>query len=793
MQKKKIKSPSLGGRIIAIYAGISFFLALIIASSVYISLRNFQLQAMTENHRTIASTMGGRIHQLMDSFPLLMTLVAKEYEDWSREDKADVRLKEIVIGNRYIERIEVINSEGQVLHSSQEGSQAKIASRTGEPFIDFFVDKDAPYWSKLFISPNTGEPTIQMVLHYHETYFAAYLNLEELSTTSNLYASDYNSRLSVILTDPYGIYLSAPDKKLVTERHVSPDIDTVQALVNGQIAHAQTVYYGKPAFLSAYRVEKPLWYVLVYQDRTDLMKAVWQPLSILIAAMLLLFVIGSFLYIRQIQSLWRIFNGYLLRMNDFVAGKRDLDKKEEPFAELEHINKNFRAMSEQIIQRETDLLHRASHDSLTGVYNRMQLMMDMDQQVDNNTPFSLIYLNIERFHLMNDTHGHAMGDRILTAVAQRLSQLTEKGTAYRIGGDEFAVMLDASDGAAYIQQIADAQNEPFFINGTELFVPFNGSLVNFPEDVDSRENVTKLSAIAIMMAKRAHCELKNILKAPFRFEAKKYMQIEHLLKDALHNNEFILHFQPQIDTVTGNVVGMETLTRWTSKTIGVVPPDLLFLVAEDSSMAHEITRWILVCACEEMLRLNRHFGSAIRISVNIPPSSFGQADFSQQVKRILQKTGLPPTQLELELTETAMVNSISVLHDQMLQLREIGVRIAVDDFGKGYSSLEYIGELPIDTLKVDKVFIRKFTQQPFYRSIMQFILRLGEELKLDIVAEGVETQDEFFTLQRMGKMLIQGYYHSYPLPVEKLQTFLETQKLEMEKKDIDTFVIGGSP
>ena len=422
------------------------------------------------------------------------------------------------------------------------------------------------------------------------------------------------------------------------------------------------------------------------------------------------------------------------------------------------------------------MAHSAHHDFLTGLPNRKFLNKRVNEAIASAArhmkKVSLIFLDLDGFKHINDSLGHPIGDRLLQCVAKRLvKNVRGSDLVSRQGGDEFVVLLsemEHSEGAAItLRRLLQAVAQPYSIDQHDLHVTACMGVSTYPDDGLDAETLIKNADTAMYQAKEKGRQSYEFFKPAMNVRAVERQSIEGNLRRALERQEFALHYQPKIDLGTGEISGAEALIRWTHPTLGTISPAQFIPIAEDSGLILPIGNWVLREACKQA-RIWIDAGLPLgTMGVNISAMEFGNENFLEGVFAILKDTGLVPTSLELELTESVLMKRPEVAASILEALRTKGVRVAVDDFGTGYSSLSYLQKFSIDALKIDQSFVRRITTAPGDTTIVTAVISMARNLKLRVVAEGVETLKELEFLQAHECDEAQGYYFSRPvLPVQ---------------------------
>jgi diguanylate cyclase (GGDEF)-like protein/PAS domain S-box-containing protein len=443
------------------------------------------------------------------------------------------------------------------------------------------------------------------------------------------------------------------------------------------------------------------------------------------------------------------------------------------------------------------MLHMAFHDDLTGLPNRHLLKDRLNQAIKtaqhHNRLVATLFLDIDNFKRVNDTLGHNAGDMLLKNVAERLQDFVRRSdtisrssnegsdpTIARLGGDEFTVLLSEintiQNAAQVAHRILDIIRHPFTIDNHEIFVTSSIGISVYPHDGIEAESLLKNADTAMYYAKDQGRNNFQFYAKHMNTTACERFEMENKLRKALDNQEFHLYYQPQLDIRSGNVVGVEALIRWIDAQNNVILPGRFISLAEDTGLIVPIGEWILNTAC----RQNRAWQDAgfapMYVSVNISSVQFRQPSFIRTVDEVLQDTGLNPQYLELELTESILMETTESAIQTLNELKSMGVRISIDDFGTGYSSLSYLKRFPIDTLKIDRSFVRDVTSDPDDKAIINAIIALARSLNLKVIAEGVETIQQLVCLHEQGSDGMQGYLFSPPLPKDSLTQLLKEGK-----------------
>lgn len=440
-------------------------------------------------------------------------------------------------------------------------------------------------------------------------------------------------------------------------------------------------------------------------------------------------------------------------------------------------------------------LHKLAYfDSLTGLPNRTQFLSYLKKSLDiakkKQKMAALLYIDLDDFKRINDTLGHSIGDKLLEIIAQRLagsvrdSDLIGSGAenhqTARLGGDEFTVLLSDIESEAVAESVAkrisNDLSHPVDLGSHQVMISPSIGIALSPSDGDNADTLMKNADLAMYFAKRKGPENYRFYQESMNSDALKNLTIETQLRYGLEKEEFSLVYQPQFDLNTGEMSGFEALLRWQNPELGVVPPMEFIPIAEESGLIYPIGEWVMRTACRQTKEWHDQGIVLPRIGVNASPKEFSHPDFLNRVKSILEETDLKPTFLQIEITETLLMENYEQTSKTLEELHQMGVQVAIDDFGKGYSSLNRLQSLSIDSLKIDRSFVRGINTGFKEESVLNAIIVMATGLNLGVIAEGVETQSQYHFLKAKLCNEAQGYMLSMPLTTDEAENFLKNKK-----------------
>ncbi|PWK16397.1 bifunctional diguanylate cyclase/phosphodiesterase [Tumebacillus permanentifrigoris] len=618
------------------------------------------------------------------------------------------------------------------------------------------------------------ERSVNLTLRISENKFLSTLFQKiELGGEGYVYIFDRNGRL-----------ISHPDKTRIGE-NISQN-EVVQSVTNNKTSGYRQVVNTRGVLMDASYAYVPEigWGVVaqvpdesVYEGFNAFRHNLW----ILCILIFIPLSVVTAIYARQIiKPIRQLYNA----VDQVARGNYEMDiETVSSSREIGLLTKRFNDMLHTIRDAREQIQYQAYHDPLTGLPNRMLAADRLGQMLAHaqrtRTQVAVLFLNLDRFKGINDSLGHSIGDRLLREVAERISGcVSESDTVSRIGGDEFLLMIPdvmhVQDVLNVVQEILQLLNIPFYLDSHELFLTASIGISFYPDDGDEITELIKNADIAMHRAKQQGRNTWQLHTTAMNQHAAERLLMENHLRKALERREFLVYYQPKIDLMTGDLVGMEALVRWNHSIWGLVSPAKFIPVAEDSGLIQPIGEWVLRTACDQTKRWQDAGLPPMRIAVNLSAHQVEQANLVETVQSILQETGLEPRYLELELTESILMQNTETVNMTLRRLRDMGISIAIDDFGTGYSSLSYLHRFPITCLKIDQSFVRRIEGNGDRTDgvIAKAVIALAHNLDLEVVAEGVEEKSQMQFLRDEGCSLAQGFLFSKPVPREEFEILL---------------------
>ncbi|MCE7984732.1 MAG: EAL domain-containing protein [Caldilinea sp. CFX5] len=537
------------------------------------------------------------------------------------------------------------------------------------------------------------------------------------------------------------------------------------------------------------------WLVVVVVSESDFMAQMnantRQTILLSVGALLITLIIGFFtsrLITQRVAALE-------VAAHQIAAGQLTEPVAPSGIRELDAVGHSFNSMATQLRDSFARLEFSATHDALTGLPNRAAFQRLLTETIERYrlpthaatiepapTHFAVLFLDLDYFKLLNDSLGHLAGDQVLVEIAGRLqSCVQDHGQVARFGGDEFVILLDPitepSEIEPIVQQILSTVRQPLTLEENTAFVSTSIGIVFSSHYATDADGILRNADTALYRAKANGKAVYEVFDDEMHREVRERLQLETDLRHALEQQQLAVYYQPIVDANTLTLVGVEALTRWRHPKLGMVPPSKFIPIAEETGLILPLGWWVLRTACQQMQQWRQQFADQnLVISVNLSTRQFLHPELLTQVQQILQETGLPPQALKLELTESLLISDRATMIARLLQLKALGVELSLDDFGTGYSSLSYLHHFPLDTLKIDRSFIQQILTDRQCRAVVESIVTMAHKLGMDVIAEGVETEDALSYLRDTACCeQIQGFLISAAVPPTEISQRLAKQ------------------
>lgn len=552
-------------------------------------------------------------------------------------------------------------------------------------------------------------------------------------------------------------------------------------------------FQGKNAHFQAIRLHDWLYAFVVYQEDELLAKSISLGWTVTVITFIAILIAITFMFVILKKQLITPIRKLSLAASEMGRGQVlvpiDIDSDDE----IGELATTFREMGKNLNHYHEQVRYVAYHDSLTGLPNRAMFKDYLNRATAEARrdlqELAILFLDLDNFKRINDTLGHQSGDKLLEAFADRLSKhLRETDVVShhsredasrviaRLAGDEFIILLPRTSGPGEAQKVAnrvlESLSDPFVISMQELYVSASIGIAMYPEDGETAGELLKNADIAMYHAKKLGRNNFQYYSSKLNEESAEKLRIEGKLRHALENNALELHYQPQINLTTGQISGVEALLRWEDPELGKVGPDVFIPIAEEYGLIVQISEWVINEACRQAQQWITAFKLPITMSINISAVHFNNQSLEVMIAAALKTTGLDPRCLELELTETSILQDLNQATETLDTFKSMGLKLALDDFGTGYSSLSYLMKLPFDRLKIDQSFIRNLKTETKGTAIVSAIISMSHSLSMSVIAEGVEQKEHMQILLQMHCDHIQGFYISRPLTAKKFEDFI---------------------
>lgn len=700
--------------------------------------------------------------------------------------------------------IRILTQDGREQLRSVLGKGTNATSNESQSgyFIEASNHSDITY-TTFFRNPDNDQPALltSKPLYRHNRHggvaqkeLYGYLMLTiDLGFLEKLATNNKTGKYSeVFFTDDNGTILIHPSAATVGEQLPAVLFIKARQHADGTTSIAGW-YQGKNRDFQSIRLHDRLYAIIVHHEDELLAKSAslgWTVtlitfIAILLATTLLFGTFRKFL-IKPVQKL-RMAAREIGRGN--VLTPIDIDSSDE----IGELATTFREMGESLHHHHEQVRYVAYHDSLTGLPNRLMFMDYLNRAATearrNLQGLAVLFLDIDNFKRINDTLGHQSGDTLLEMFADRLSkqlrgtdvishagEKTASRVLARLAGDEFIILLPRSRGGIDAQKVASrilkSLSEPFIIRSQELHVSTSIGIAMYPDDGITAGALLKHADIAMYHAKKLGRNNFQFYSKKLNEESAEKLKIENRLRHALENDTLELHFQPQMNLVTGQISGVEALLRWEDPELGKVSPAVFIPIAEEYGLIVEISKWVINQACRQAQQWLTTLNLPVTMSINISAVHFSGQNLESMIANALKSSGLNPRYLELELTETSILQDLNQATETLDTFKNMGVQLSLDDFGTGYSSLSYLMKLPFDKLKIDQSFILNLKTETKGTAIVAAIISMAHSLGMQVIAEGVEQREHMQTLLQMQCDHVQGYYISRPLPARKFEDFV---------------------
>lgn len=772
-KRKRLWLSIVEGNLIAIV-----FPIMLLGYFISLNIINYFYSDTIEKNSIIVNTFTNYMDKTLDE-PLE---ILKNIESMLKDNDGDyknITLEKIDASHHFFQRIEVINNKGKVVYATPLTPNTIGEDRVGQDFFKYVNKNNKVYWSQPSISIVTNQPTITLALSSEDKIIVGYLNLNRIRELSGDFIKDFGNKVTVSITDEHGIFISNKNPNLANERKLEPNFDEIKDMIAKNTNHTILNYSGNKFFVNASRIEATGWYVIVYEPSKEVRIVVKDLILLLIVLLILCLVISTILTFGRANKIVYAIKELNDQTKRIASGEYYDNIKKQSYNEFDELIDNFNFMAKEIRERDRKLKKIAYTDNLTGLPNRAFMFKELKRLMKENpnSYLGIIYFDMDNFKRINDTYGHPLGDELLYQFSKRLKKNISCDNIFvRLGGDEFILVVPDNRSKEKInlciKKLMESVAEPFECTGKLINITVSIGIGVYPENGSRISELIQCADMAMYAAKENGKNTYRFFDSKMKNKLQKEVNIEQALRKALLNNEFMLLFQPQVN-MSKQIRGFEALVRWNSKDIGNVSPLDFITIAEENGMIIEIGKWILKTSCEFIKIVNEKYKCDFIVSVNISPIELKDSNFFNTLTNIIDSTKIKPKWLEIEITENVMIDSLEEVLIKLKQIKELKIKISLDDFGTGFSSLSYLGKLPADTLKIDKGFIKDISSNMHNQKMVESIIAMSHKLGINVIAEGIEEETQFEILKKMNCDNIQGYYIKKPSSLKDISDFID--------------------
>lgn len=670
--------------------------------------------------------------------------------------------------------IEYLDSSGTVLACSPHDDARIGFTRSGEDWFRAMGADTQVLWSKTLHTDYSPVPSVTVVVRGTSHLAVAYLNLTALTQVVNHLNESMSNGMTVAVTDAYGIYIAHPDLDRVRRGDFDPHFDDIRARQNqpGTAAQRALRYNGESYLVSAHVIPGPGWHVITYAPHRLTIRTVLSMLPASLGILLVTLlgaVLPALLLLRRLRT---SFDELERQTTRIASGHFDQRVDAQSFDEFNRLADSFNAMTQALRARDRQLTDLAYTDSLTGLPNRAALADRLRNELQSTVPgerIALLFIDIDNFKSVNDSLGHVAGDHVLMEVGRRLTDmLPERCMAARMGGDEFLLLLRTTlsddELGQSVAAMVDRLGQPYHLSGHSIWLGASIGVALYPEVGDRFESLLQSADTAMYQAKaEGRKTFRFCTPGMLQAQIQRYDMARSLHDTVIHGGMRLV-FQPIVRIEDSSVSGFEALLRWELNGVSI-PPDQFIPIAEETGLIIQLGEWVLQESCLAHASWRKE-GFEGFVSVNVSPVQLRAVDFVSTVRDVLQRTGMRPECLSLEITESVLIDNPDDTIHLLEQLGQMGLHLSLDDFGTGYSSLNYLTRLPLDVVKIDRAFVTRSMEGGTGTVMLRNILRLAHELSLRTIAEGVETSLQVEYLRSHHCDEAQGWHYSKALSAE---------------------------
>ncbi|MBF4692693.1 bifunctional diguanylate cyclase/phosphodiesterase [Fusibacter ferrireducens] len=737
---------------------------------------NYMVKDIQKSNTTLSNFVISQTHTYFTKASDYLRLVGYMLTDdeIKNDQNTNKILSELLTKQNYFEAIEVLDENLTVQYIAPYNESYIGINLKNNPYFSNAIETETKSWSSTFNSVYTHNSTISHIQKLSDGKFIiGYLNLSNIREINELIN---DPSIGITILDDKGVYITDNDKALVSQRSYNPMFEEFKTNLNKNTTFLETLYQGQQTYITIDLIQDTNWIVLAIQS-DDFQKDLFRDIGLLFILIFLgIFILVIFLAILSSKQIIMPVVQLNERFLEIIDGDFASPIIYNGYKELQNLILGFNHMIDIIKKRDHNISQLAYYDSLTGLPNRVHVNNFIDETISKKKVpfFGLLYIDIDNFKNINDTLGHAFGDSFIKQLSIELKkQLQPDDLLSRYTGDEFLIYLQRSTRDHLWQEIKlflEKIQNTLQINDLKIEFTLSAGFAIYPDHASTREELIKAVDMANNYSKSHGKNQLTLFSFKILDEFTSRINLENDLKKAVLNDELRLYYQPQVFSADGTVRGAEALIRWQHPNGKLIPPNVFIPLAEDMGIIHEIGNWVISEACSQMHYWHTQYHFPLTISINISPIQLLSENFIDIAFNLISESQIDIRSVEFEITENVFIYSLERTINSLKKLSDRGIKLSLDDFGMEYSSLNYLGTLDINVLKIDKAFVSSIMVDPRRTKILDAIIKLSHQLNLEVVAEGVETQRQLDYLRSKKCDILQGYYYDKPLPSSEFET-----------------------
>lgn len=752
-------------------------IAVTITLTIFQSLTSSQVdEEVYADTQIIANLSSDYVNHVMDLSNDIIENTAKAMNTMD-EEYYNQLLEEVSANSSLFTLIEILDMDGYVIYSSNVESLGMGLNRAGDiPYKEIISGKHTVFTTSL----NSLESGKAMTLAKEEGefIFIGYINFSQLYETLTEYMMNQTRHFQMVITDEYGIYLAGSSHAYAEQRRRFEYFDEFQMKFVKEGNQFDVQINDERYIVSAERFEINDWYLFVYEGTETLSTRFYDNFMTPILIIFMVIVITGIGYFGLTRYLKKRIYEYIDTTEEIASGNYQVDMPKAFYKEFNTLSEHFDTMSKAIKDRNDDLYNIAYFDSLTSLVTRTKILEEFNKGYFNNAAFA--YIDLNKFKSINDTYGHKIGDDVLSQLGKVLNYTFDRPNEMiaRIGGDELLyVMFDyksKEEVAERLKALQSIESICFETNEISMYLSFSVGVSYYPENGDNFEYLMSCADIAmynLRLARKGQFFREYTEEMRLGFDRKTILSTDII--QAINASEFTVMYQPIMDVANNRIRGFEALSRWNHPMLGEIQPTEFIQILEDKELIHKLDMSVLVQASHDMELLREQYHQDLVLSVNFSAIHLSRADFFDIFLKTIEENKINTELLEIEITESALIDDFDYLKEIMGKMREIGVGVSEDDFGTGYSSLSYLLRLDLSTLKIPREFLMAYNESGKSSRIINSLVVLANELGLKVVIEGVEDEDQAALLKEIGVDYIQGFFYSRPLTIAQALEYIK--------------------